>query len=405
MERRFDAVVAFVSDQRMQNVIPFYQRGIEVQQMILVVSQHGNQKNQRFEAVAQDLRAAFEDAALARCDMTVDIAETPMPPFDFHAIRSYLAELFERRGLSQVLLNITGGTKLMSIGAYSMLRELGATAVYVDSAERQLIWFEPDGRIHSEPFNLSPITVATYLMAHGRAIDHVQTANHGPKIEQLAIFHILPDRFKQLNLAFGTIRRAVRQRCLELPVADCLPIEVPLDGACELDNDVKHALSVAGLFGIGADSLWIDRSDWRFLNGGWLEVFVYLTLKDSGKFNDVQCNVHLTGVANELDVVCTLDGRIALIECKAGRLLAETKRDANAQIARERRQAMLDRLQVVADKAGGVFSRRFLVSSLRAEDILDSFKDRAAKYEIDIVTRGKLSRIDALVYDALVRNV
>ncbi len=53
-------------------------------------------------------------------------------------------DLIERGSFSTTVVNFTGGTKCMSVGAFLAAREAGVMALYVDTANERLIWFHPD---------------------------------------------------------------------------------------------------------------------------------------------------------------------------------------------------------------------------------------------------------------------
>ena len=92
-----------------------------------------------------------------------------------------------------------------------------------------------------------------------------------------------------------------------------------------------------------------------YLQGGWLEEYVYLIASDIG-FKEVYCGVTMTDdskskadIRNEMDVVVCHDNRLLFIECKTSRM------DKEADI--------IYKLDALGTQAGGIMSSKLLVSA------------------------------------------
>lgn len=357
-------MIALVSAQRMQNIIPILQRDAEYEQLWLIRSTDADVPNSRFALALQQTIEALEGI------LDVRLADPSVGAYGIADTQAIVATLLRGSGGAAVV-NFTGGTKCMSIGAYLAAWQAQADALYVDTANEELLWFYPDGRVQKEGFDLAgKLTVRTYLKANGRNVDERRTQqhslNHATIDAARRLLSLWPDCIDGLE-AFGV---AISQGKFSLPSPD---LDAPLAAILQAGGLVKKDLA----------------GDWQatpkgrsFLTGRWLDALVYTCLLDSGDFDDVQLDLRLEGVENELDVLATRGGQLALIECKSGDLGGQTT---------------LNKLQAI--RSGfGTFTRTFFVSSRDDDQIGRSFRGRAREYGVrEIITRESLSQIVALV--------
>lgn len=120
-----------------------------------------------------------------------------------------------------------------------------------------------------------------------------------------------------------------------------------------------------------------------FCQGGWLEEYVYWTVKSLGiKGLDLALNVSVQWdgkgkkpTENEFDVLFTHSNRLHLISCKASNPERITATGTRATEA-------LNELDTLSDRAGGLFGRPLLVSARRLSDF---DRERAKKMRIELV--------------------
>ena len=353
-------MIALVSAQRMQNIIPILQRGAEYERLWLIRSTDADVPNSRFALALQQTIGALEDI------LDVRSADPSVGAYGIADTQAIVATLLEESGGAAVV-NFTGGTKCMSIGAYLAAWQAQVSALYVDTANEELVWFYPDGRVQKEEFDLAGrLTVRTYLKANGRNVDEKRTRKHS--LSQSAIeaarrlLPLWPNCISGLE-AFGA---AISQGRNSLPTSD-------------LDSALVSILQAGGLVKKNEAGDWqATRMGRRFLTGRWLDALVYTCLLDSGDFDSVQLNLRLEGLENEMDVLATRGGQLMLIECKSGDLGGQTT---------------LNKLQAI--RSGfGTFARTFFASSRGDTQIDRPFRDRAREYGVrEIITRESLPEI------------
>jgi hypothetical protein len=318
----------------------------------------------------------------------VEIAETGIAPFDIVSARLYMEQLIADCKLDSVLVNLTGGTKTMSIGAYAAVQNKKASAIYVDTANEKLIWLDSKGQLKAEPFILRPISVATALAAHGRFINEKKTKSEQPTTAQLTFMQGCLGHLSDLVRFVYAIKYQLTQSGRHWPKI------VPVSSFF-----LKTAIEQSAMVHLTNNNAVIDKKTGGFFLGGkWLEAFVYVALRESGLFDDTRVNVSLTGVENELDVLCTYHGRLALIECKSGQILA-TREGKTSDSVRKEQQAILNRMRALRDLIGGTFAQSFVATPVLQSEIPAAVRSRAEEYRItEILTRGKLGQVEKHVY-------
>ena len=362
----------------MQNVIPLFQRGLDFKRVVMVASAEGGRINPRFERVAADLQSALsEKAEWILHSEPVD----PMSPDEMKAVCGKL--LHEYGGPDQVAVNFTGGTKPMSIGAFQAGEQVVALLMYVDTQTAR-IFFYNGGRTDAVPFDLEDIGVVQILQAHGKWIDERHTAGL---------------RFTPEELQLGELIREKRPQSF----MDCIALRESLLKMTKTEDGYFHfskkpeqispwladALGSAGLLQQAGKQLLAENSLFGFMDGNWLEAYVYQALEQSGSFADVAARLKIAGVENELDVACMLDGRLGIIECKGGSLKGQTG------------QAALNRLRALRGSLGGLFAQNFLVTAQSVGDLSPVFQRRADEYVSRVIGLDDLARVEMVIASAL----
>lgn len=372
----FFILLCLLSDQRMQNVIPLYQRGMTFRKVILLASAENGQVNPRFARTASGLQQVLGDRAeWLLYERPVD----PMAPEDtLQACRGILGA---HGGASEVVVNFTGGTKPMSIGAYQAGREAGAALLYVDTQAEQIFVYK-DGLPYAQPFDLEPMPVTRLLGIHGRDLDERGTQGiRFTEAELRAGEQILEHRPQ----AFSPLM------VVQTELAHLQPGDQPRLQGPAWDEMVWLAgtMEAGGLAVRKFDGLYAEPRGLAFLTGGWLEAYVYQALGHSAAFSDVAARLKIAGVVNELDVVCTLNAKLGVVECKSGQLKGQTG------------QAVLNKLRTLRETLGGTFARAFLVTTQPKESLTEVFRQRASEYVNRIIGLEDLHQVETVIASIL----
>ncbi|HDQ73746.1 MAG TPA: DUF1887 family protein [Chloroflexi bacterium] len=353
-------MIALVSAQRMQNIIPVFQKGADFDKIWLVRSTDADVAVSRFARAWQDTVNALKG------DLDVHSAEPAVGAYGIAETRQLVAGLIEEGLPDDVVVNFTGGTKCMSVGAYLAAQNVGVTTLYVDTANEKLVWFS-EGQRQEERFDLAGrLTVSVYFRANGKQIDQKRTQKHALPEIAYDIAREFASTWPQCVDTLEAFGRAISHQGQD-KVQDSLVNRGIVDILAQYELVTQT----------GTD--WEVREKGRaFLTGKWLEALVCVLLESSGHFDDVQSGLCLREVENELDVLTTRKGQLAIIECKSGSLGGQTT---------------LNKLQAI--RTGfGTFARTFFVTSQQDNRVKHDFRERAREYGVrQIITAESLLQI------------
>jgi len=374
-------LLCLLSDQRMQNVIPLFQHGMHFERVVLLASKEGDKISPRFKNIAIEMSLALKSYA------RWGLHEAPVDPMLPDDARLKCLDIIEKSGgAAAVTINFTGGTKPMSIGAYQAGLECGAPMLYVDTqAER--IYRYTGGSPAIDDFNLKPIPVETLLQAHGREINQKATATKQLSPEELRLSEaIYAHRAGSLP---QIVRLSAAGRVASKNIDGEWIVPVSAWSGCEWQlADLERSRMAKNL----GETVLLASPAYQFLHGRWLEAYVYQALIKSGRFGDVRSQLRLTGLDNELDAACTINGKLGVVECKTGSL------------ASKEGQSTLNRLRALRDSLGGLFAKPFLVMTQPPESLSAQFVQRASEYRACLVGIGDLGTIDQVIFDEMCKK-
>lgn len=217
-----------------------------------------------------------------------------------------------------VVVNVSGGTKIMSLAASHAAVKAGVETLYVNTERGEVIGFDARGNAAGKRPFTARISIETQLRAAGREI------KQNPWKPMLRPAHVLSDRANFARYLVDRYRTAHTQlirKVLDLARADGgvawgRPVQFQPLGQSMVAAQQAHELKL-WTWDKTANTITItNQPAFEFLNGGWVEEFVLATLNDCGHFDEVLANVEVEDFAGEMDVVATLNGRLGIVECK-----------------------------------------------------------------------------------------
>lgn len=302
-------LIAPVGEQPTPNLIPVFAAGpggyTSVQFLI--------SDNRKIRLVAENLRQAL---AMDKRTSNVQVLDPlTMDAWDLRKARDDCARAIKKHSNAHVTVNLTGGTKIMSLGAYQAARAAASLMVYVNTEAGELIRFGADGEaVAREPFNVK-IPIRTQLRAAGRELmNDARSADAIPR-ERTQFVKWLVDNYdgayehclKKVVIEMGKAQKAWLQET-QLPFRPQGKGLQALQKLGELNVVTWDQEQVR----IRAAS----EPTWGFLNGGWVEAYALIALEGSGLFDQALGNVRIKGFAGEIDVMVTHNGRLGIVECK-----------------------------------------------------------------------------------------
>jgi hypothetical protein len=342
------------------------------------------------------IAVAARDAQIEVDPEPVHLPEMPTIRETFAATARAIREVKQSDGLP--IVNFTGGTKLMSIGAFRAALHEKAPSLYVDTEHgRFLDGNTGDGILQMLGDNLTFHTLQSALRVHTVALANgCHSVSRGK------------DWSKYLPLADHLLTHSEEEeRCHEVFYgADGLCPKgrgprkkkdwlVLAEQALDLSEETGRLGVAAGLlqpndrggFTLERTATEVQRLQFAvtFFTGGWWEVAVVRAANQAGVFSDLRWSASFGAQsANgrlEEDIV-GLDGvQIVYISCK---------RSAQGQ----RPLAHLEEIESRARRIGGKFARKFLAVRLPITDrnLRDALGRRAGELQIRVIGPGELAQ-------------
>jgi hypothetical protein len=310
--------VVLVSDQTIPNVV--YLKNIENEwDKILFVTTESMENKSKTDTILKIFDDVGYDKILVDENRLFDIYKK-------------LSDYFSKNKFGEIIVNITGGTKLMSLGVYNFFKQnsLVKNIVYlpINSINyKQIYPMDGDGRAIDIPINYK-MDVDAYFNSIDVKIQSVSK----PFNEELSIK--LFDIFTAKKDVFFDLTKVIRNGGYRGDKKKRKKIRNSKDW-----NMIEQLLGKMGLKTDEFDFTKRDTID--YFSGGWFEEYVYLealNLKDKC-IDDVYLNVKIetavedASAPNELDVVFIRNNSLNAIECKSGDLSISQMTDVFYKVA------------------------------------------------------------------------
>ncbi len=294
--------VVLVSDQTVPNVVYLknlkeYGDGFD---KVLFVSSKRMEKDNKSQIIAKAVGVEYYDIIKVNENMLFDVAEQ-------------LSNYFNSKNIDEVFVNITGGTKIMSMAADNFFENMEFTKhiVYLPIGSvdyKQIYPLGKDKKAVDIPIKYR-MNVEGYLNALGIGIEKEEGSDCDQRVYEL--FEQYFDKngvFEKLTDILRVFRDSRKYK--KLVNSD------QFKRVCEL---LKGLNQDANDFDFKSSRKWID-----FFSGGWFEEYVYCQIKQIECIDDIKLNVKLDrkaedpSVNNELDVVFVKGNDLYVVECKSG---------------------------------------------------------------------------------------
>ena len=316
-----NTLVCLVSRQVMANLIPVLTLNVKKVELLFTKEERRSHKN---------LRTAIEGTGL-----NLTINEHLIDAYDFKGIQKICRQLIKEH--AAIVLNATGGTKVMAFAAFLEFARANKPIFYLDSFNNKAINFNP----YSVTEHKVKIPLNIMLAAHGYGIASFRTQKE--LLTHKPLVHFIDRNFALLESTLAQYRRIVHDESTfmsSLSAAEC-PFQIQF----------KRKGGVRIIYG----SKEIEFDDYQFLDGLWLEELVYWYIRDQD-WDDLLVGVELTyhgqedrqDILNEIDVMGIKNGKLYLFSCKSG--ITKDKKD-------------IFELEALRSLAGGTFGKAYFVTS------------------------------------------
>ncbi|GGY39102.1 hypothetical protein GCM10011297_10380 [Bacterioplanes sanyensis] len=363
--------IVIASAQPLANIIPLLQYRPE--NVVILASDTMQEK-------AQCLSAALVTAGWNAAHIRVI---SSMPDHDYPAITQFLQTHIAPNCEHPLWVNITGGTKLMSLAAYEVFNPCAERILYANTVERRIEFLGSAAPRAEEMRDV--LTLPLCLRAHGLTAQDSQSnhsdnwQNHIHQRAELSHFLVshhldLLQLIKQLNSTFAGKNKQHKRLHWQAPTS--------------VEQQTLTLLTEHGLLTPSHDSNeWMlgsaDQAN-TYLSGSWLEEYTWLCaqphlapdrLGHSVKVN-VQGKIH-----NEGDVLIVANNKLLQIECKTGNI-------------NKGGQHTTHKLALLASRLGGLLADKLLVSLIEPDT---SLSERLNSHQIQVCSGTELSQLPQLL--------
>lgn len=313
-------LINLVSAQPIPNLIPALDPRFAVKEVILLVTE-------QMHAQAKRLTRVFK-----RHDLPCRLWEETAPAFDPQGMEELCLRVIESFPDGQsLILNATGGTKMMALASANLFSSLDrGNVIYVDTAQGLIHFLYPS---KEKAYQLEPVLgISDYLTAYGlhpkKPHKIWRRGNALPSAPPSA--RLLAANADYVDAFMGVINFAGSKVMDSERVAEKWPRNVVLKNLFPRSSPVKKimaALEREGLVTFGRDHLVTIPSETaaRYLSGGWLEEYTFACACAAGADEVAWSQVVSWDdsgdepVANEFDCLIMRDNRLYLLECKTKR--------------------------------------------------------------------------------------
>ena len=372
--------ICIVSDQILANYLPVKIKGAK---KVLLMSSAAMTKKKK--------TACFEKLlSINNIDYT---AYNDVPDQRIDEIINYLEDVYENICLhnnkDDLVLNITGGTKIMTLAFWDFFKDKNISIIYMDTYNDTIHY------LHNNEVEkvYSTLNIQDYLIAQGVDIEEIASDSEDwrTKVEERkSVSSYLAKNAYQLESFFQRLNPLTKDVLSEdKKIKTALkPLENPLS---EIEKPIFKALHDLELIQWNGDENILFKSPdaVHYLKGFWLEEYVYLAALKANS-DHVACGVKISRnnqAVNELDVVIVHNNRMLVIECKALQFKIRQVSDAVYKIAE------------VGNNLKGLFGKIYLVSARDAssKDDKNNILGRAKAHNVELILPDNLSNITSVI--------
>mgnify|MGYP002735406894 CR=1 FL=1 len=280
-------IVSLVSDQTIPNIELINEFKEEVDGLLFITTKAMEQKGNRDWIVK------------VTSDKTIEVLDPiVVNPFSFEDIEEQLSEVINDK--DYYIVNLTGGTKVMSLAAHDFFKTVNAEMYYL-TGRSQYIKVHP-GRSKPVIELETKISLKDYMMGYGFEINEESVPLKDYKMSQRMLEYFLNDFDKSKDVEILNYIRSRRSRSTTIN---------SVDGLKSLLDRIGFKEETSGR---------LTKYENRYLSGDWLEEYLYFFLKEHLKVEDDEIGlgwkVTKNESPNEFDVLVMRDNKLYLFECK-----------------------------------------------------------------------------------------
>lgn len=288
----YSKIICLVSRQAMPNVIPVFM--FKPSTVFLLMTDEEKK-------VGFHLKSLFESK-----NINV-ITKEGLDAYNENSVYNTLKDIYNSTESDKLVINITGGTKLMSLGAYKFASEFNIPAIYCDTEHSKIINLLPQRTTKEIK---SELTIKDYLAAYGYKIEAVKNESDIKIYFPLFEFIESKNSIKSFIGFMNNVRERLAQNNPKFSYKsndNNFFFSKNFDKyRLEFDSKNRNVITIASS---------------NFKAGDWLEYYSYFKLCQKENL-EVLSGVKLiseNNIKNEIDLIALKDYKLHLYSCKSGR--------------------------------------------------------------------------------------
>ena len=337
-------IVCLVSDQTIHNVL-FIKEFLQKNDEILLIT------TDRMEAKEEFIKRALK--------LPNKFHRIVVNEHNDNSIQDEI-KLFDFSWYTRSLVNITGGTKLMSIEIFDYFKNSVNSSIYYITLNNTYKKIFPIESNNLQKFK-SKVTISEYFNAYG--FDSLPSAlSEVPKEYTYDFFRwFVSSKTSEEHKVVSELQKYRSQKKILMD---------QVIGLKELLINCQFPFQNA----------YLTKKDVKYLTGEWLEEFIYYKIQDSQivSLDEIVCGISRKNMSssNEFDVVFLYDNELCIVECKTY-IKSNEKKSLTGDTIYKLDSTLKD---------FGLRAKSYIVTLNKREEINESDLKRAQQYGIKILT-------------------
>ncbi len=378
--------IVLVSEQVLANLIPILMEGPDLVLLVVTPGMAARRLDRRLQTLLE--------ARGISCRICPDAPDVGVRDIQQYAT-ALLDQVVEAYAEPEVVLNATGGTKLMSLAFVEVCRGLASRILYTDTAHRRIEYL-PNGNapLPAPTAMTNTLDLPGYLAAQGfrfRCAASDEPAWRESAARRKAACKYLGQHMGQPHLQHyvGQMNYLADQALERVAGTWEETLANPRQAFEEPPRGIWAAaqaeLTKAGLMSWAPgdrEFAFTTAEAARFIRGGWLEEYAWHIVRDAQAFD---ARLGVEGVwldtkktFNEFDVLACHINQLLLIECKTLRYGAENENE------------IAYKLDSLSQDVRGLFGDTWLLSARQPSDVLT---ERARQARIRLIGPADLAHL------------
>jgi hypothetical protein len=226
------------------------------------------------------------------------------------------SEMAKRYYNDDIVVNLTGGTKIMVLGAYNTFKEIAKRMIYTPIPRNEFITVFPKDDSCKSPISYElKLSVKAYVTAYGVKVKNAD------KLKQLksnasfnkALCKWMIQNYKAIeDMLFEFYKTLGSHRSDK-------EFRLKMDFICKREEEREFLNRLGITLQNGKINQTIVKDSIRFLTGDWLSDYCYNEIA-SLSVDDCVTGIELVSpkdISNEFDVMFTKDNALYIVECKS----------------------------------------------------------------------------------------